>query len=384
MHPPQTSLSSQRDRNVFIMMRFAEHEKLKLIAEVIKRVLSRNGLNGILASEGHYQDDLWQQVQYCMDSSRYGIAVLEQIVDDGFNPNVALELGYMLAKKRSCLILKENSLKALHTDILGRLYSKFDADFTQIAPTVDASVQRWLDDVLGRHEPRPPERLEAPDEIDAVKKRTRRIVDELTALRRKQSPSSTTIRVAASMSSLAIRAECEQDREYAGLIEKERDVLTEMLKEGATLRCMISPEIQIERVKQNLISFGEARKRILPRYDQLSQTIRTHLENPRLQLICVPSLGHHNLLIATPNLMFVGRKRVSVIDGFSVTTVIHDPALVNDEINEFDLAFTETARRLVGKADLGSPKLKDDVLKRLSAAKYAVEQLLEATDPPHA
>ena len=57
-----------------------------------------------------------------MSACRYGIAIFEDIDDKDFNPNVSIELGYMLGTKPplSVLILKERRLKSMPTDILAQ------------------------------------------------------------------------------------------------------------------------------------------------------------------------------------------------------------------------------------------------------------------------
>lgn len=56
-----------------------------------------------------------------------GVAVFEQLVEPDFNPNVSLEVGYMLAQKKKLLLLKERSLPRLSSDLVGHLYKEFDA-----------------------------------------------------------------------------------------------------------------------------------------------------------------------------------------------------------------------------------------------------------------
>jgi hypothetical protein len=55
-----------------------------------------------------------------------GIAIFDQAdVRQEFNPNVAYELGMLHLLGRDCLILKHQSLTALHTDILMKLYHEY-------------------------------------------------------------------------------------------------------------------------------------------------------------------------------------------------------------------------------------------------------------------
>jgi hypothetical protein len=70
-------------------------------------------------------DDLYNPIACLLSCSR-GIAIFDQAdVRQEFNPNVAYELGMLHLLGRDCLILKHQSLTALHTDILMKLYHEY-------------------------------------------------------------------------------------------------------------------------------------------------------------------------------------------------------------------------------------------------------------------
>ena len=70
---------------------------------------------------------LWNILTYIY-GCRFGIAVFERIEDEAFNPNVALEVGYMMGLGKPVCYLKERTLRTLHTDLVGQLYSEFDVE----------------------------------------------------------------------------------------------------------------------------------------------------------------------------------------------------------------------------------------------------------------
>ena len=72
------------------------------------------------------------------------VAVLENIIADEFNPNVALEYGFMRALGKPTLLLKERRLKP-RADILGTVWHEFD--ILDIRRSVTAALGKWLDDV---------------------------------------------------------------------------------------------------------------------------------------------------------------------------------------------------------------------------------------------
>lgn len=130
------------DRNVFVMMRFLKTDQMKSIHTAIRDSLAPLGFHAIRADDRDYTGELWTNVQVCMTGCSLGIAVFEDIDDRDFNPNVSLELGYMLARHKRCLILKEGRLPALPADVVHRLYKDFD--MFKIGETVAHQVDRWL------------------------------------------------------------------------------------------------------------------------------------------------------------------------------------------------------------------------------------------------
>lgn len=135
------------DKNVFIMTRFQEgNAQLTLIDATIRQSLSQNGLVGHRADDKCYPNDrnLWDNVCTYMFGCRYGVAVLEDIMASEFNPNVALEYGFMRALGKPTLLLKEKRFLP-RADILGTLWEEFDV--FNIEKTVSSAINRWYRDV---------------------------------------------------------------------------------------------------------------------------------------------------------------------------------------------------------------------------------------------
>lgn len=131
--------------NVFIIMRFRDGKQHHDILTALRKGLDHYGLFGLRADDKAYSDSLWTNVKSYMDACEFGIAVFEQIEDQDFNPNVSLELGYMMAAKKPILLLKERHLKTLPADMLGHLYKPFDS--YDVGPTIEPSIREWLRDV---------------------------------------------------------------------------------------------------------------------------------------------------------------------------------------------------------------------------------------------
>lgn len=140
-------LQRSSDENVFIMMRYRSSAHFKEIEASIREGLADYGLNARFAKDSAIVDDLWQNIVHYMKNCRYGLAVFEDIDEREFNPNISLELGYMYALNRRCLLLKEKRMPRLPVDICGRIYRDFDA--LNIRTTVINQINEWCERDLG-------------------------------------------------------------------------------------------------------------------------------------------------------------------------------------------------------------------------------------------
>jgi hypothetical protein len=134
-------------QNVFVMMRFSDTAQFRELRDAIVETLRAHRLHGVRADDKDYHPDLWSNVETYMLSCNYGIAAFEDFEERDHNPNVALELGFMRARHKRCLILKERTLPSVPTDIVGALYKAFDK--FEIGTTVRAQVERWITVDLG-------------------------------------------------------------------------------------------------------------------------------------------------------------------------------------------------------------------------------------------
>ena len=133
------------DRNVFLMTRFDSSSRalVELDTEV-RRVLREHDLNPLRADDKMYMQDrnLWNNVCVYMLCSSRGVAILEDRGKDEFNPNVALEYGFMRALNRPALLLTDRSFRNLRADVVGTLREEFD--ITEIDTSVKPAIERWL------------------------------------------------------------------------------------------------------------------------------------------------------------------------------------------------------------------------------------------------
>lgn len=132
------------ERNIFLIMRFKEEEPFQEIVAAIQGACAIHGLNVLRADNKAYTDDLWDNVMTYAYGSFAAIAVFDQINYRKFNPNVSLEVGFMLAQCKRVLLLKDKSIPVMPTDIIGKIYREFDA--FGIQRTIVPQVEKWLAD----------------------------------------------------------------------------------------------------------------------------------------------------------------------------------------------------------------------------------------------
>jgi hypothetical protein len=129
-------------KHAFIIMRFGEGRRHQAIADAIKGSLASHDIVALRADDHTYADFLMSNVRTYMHGCGFAVAVFERIESESHNPNVALEVGYMLALGKRVCLLKDQTLKQLPTDMVGSLYSEFDLD--DVAPSIQNGLSRWL------------------------------------------------------------------------------------------------------------------------------------------------------------------------------------------------------------------------------------------------
>lgn len=130
------------------MMRFRKDEQYQMIAGTIRDELGKYGLHALRADDRAYSDDLWDNVCVYMLGCEYGVAVFEEIDERHFNPNVALELGFMFALGKRCLLLRDGRMRQpMHADIVGKLYKEYD--IFKIGQSIPPCLEAWVVRDLG-------------------------------------------------------------------------------------------------------------------------------------------------------------------------------------------------------------------------------------------
>ena len=140
------------DSNVLVMTRFALDEPLPQLDRELRKTLCRHGLKAHRADDKMYSIDaqLWSNLCIYMLCCKYGVAVLEDRIQNEFNPNVALEYGFMRALSKPTLLLKDVGFRNLRADVLGSLHQEFN--MFDIPRTLPPPIAKWIRDIeVGVH-----------------------------------------------------------------------------------------------------------------------------------------------------------------------------------------------------------------------------------------
>jgi hypothetical protein len=132
-------------RNVLLMTRFDRSVPfLTLLDSEVRNAIRGHGLNPLRADDKMYMGDrnLWNNVCVYMLGCSKGIAILEDRAANEFNPNVAIEYGYMRALNRPTLLLADIAFRNVRADIVGILREPFDV--TDIQGSVPSAIDKWV------------------------------------------------------------------------------------------------------------------------------------------------------------------------------------------------------------------------------------------------
>jgi hypothetical protein len=150
--PPEITESLQRFqldhpnpmKAAFIMMRFGTTDAHTEITASIKSTLAVRGIIGLRADDKQYHDDLFSNILTYIYGCGFGVAVFERLESDDFNPNVSLEVGYMMGLRKPVCLVKDRTLKTLQSDLVGKLYKGFDPQHPTKA--IATELEQWLKD----------------------------------------------------------------------------------------------------------------------------------------------------------------------------------------------------------------------------------------------
>ena len=129
---------------IFVIMPF--REELNKVYEIIKDIFASKGYSAIRADEKEFTNDLWENVRVYLECCNVAVAVFDKNDQDNYNPNVAIEVGYMLSKGNKVCLLKDKKLPKLPTDLISKMYKEYDSD--DVEGTLPEQLGLWIRDYL--------------------------------------------------------------------------------------------------------------------------------------------------------------------------------------------------------------------------------------------
>lgn len=136
--------NSKFSKNTFIMTKFDKRNaKLNETIKELRNILDAKGYKATRADDKMYisDRDMWNNVCVYMLCCKQGIAILENYSKQEYNPNVAIEYGFMRALNKSVLLLGDRRFPRYRADITGKEMLSFDISDPQ---TIREPVEKWL------------------------------------------------------------------------------------------------------------------------------------------------------------------------------------------------------------------------------------------------
>lgn len=124
------------------MMRFGSSKFYDEIVQEIRTICAEHGIIALRADDKSYADDLLPNVRTYMHGCGIGIAIFDRVSTDNHNPNVSLEVGYMMALDKPVLLLKDSTMSQLPSDLIGRLYKAFDVQ--SLHDSLKQVIDKWI------------------------------------------------------------------------------------------------------------------------------------------------------------------------------------------------------------------------------------------------
>jgi hypothetical protein len=132
----------------FTMMRFNEHPRLKYIYTIVKQIFKDCGVEITRSDEYQADSEISVNIKTHLRGCDFGIAIFDGINNDAHNPNMAIEIGYLLALEKKICILKDSNISLLPADIGNLVYFTYDSHSSDldIKEALYPKIKQWLKD----------------------------------------------------------------------------------------------------------------------------------------------------------------------------------------------------------------------------------------------
>ena len=127
----------------FFITKFSNNETYVSLFTTLKNIYKANGITLLRADDHFYHEDLYTNIETYMHSCESAIAFFDAVENEDYNPNVAFEVGFMMSLKKPVCLLKNESDKTLHSDLMGKLYISVDPFNME---KLNKPLNKWLND----------------------------------------------------------------------------------------------------------------------------------------------------------------------------------------------------------------------------------------------
>lgn len=138
------------DKSIFIMMPFVDNQNFRSLAQKIKNTCEKYKFKAFRIDDPFRSPcrGLWENIELNMLACKFGIAVhvaetvwdrMEDKPKFSQNPNVAVEFGFMQARGKEVVILKDENTE-LPSDMNGFIWKSFDINNSD--KTVEAALSQ--------------------------------------------------------------------------------------------------------------------------------------------------------------------------------------------------------------------------------------------------
>ena len=135
----------------FLIRKFEEREDRNRLLATIRDTFRQKGFSIVDANEKSLHPETWGNIKEFLNNCSFGVVLIDDLSETvtGFNPNVFLEIGYLLALKKDILILIQRRLAAnLPTDIKPFIYIGFDSLDIE-SQKLKNEITKWIDNTIG-------------------------------------------------------------------------------------------------------------------------------------------------------------------------------------------------------------------------------------------
>ena len=136
------------DNSVFVMTKFpepsdSEAPALQAVIDCVTEAIKARGYVPRIATERDFHEWLWGNVTVFLLGCRQGVAIVEDKYRPEFNPNVAMEWGWMRGMGRRVLFLREEGFKNDRADWSGVINHAFN--WASPKAGIEVAINRFLE-----------------------------------------------------------------------------------------------------------------------------------------------------------------------------------------------------------------------------------------------